>query len=175
MYLISNPKDRDIKIEDLGLVLGRKQAMDLHRIKLKIMPENSNDLRNKIKNGDIKLLKRDNVNNNRKEEIPISTGNDELLKDIQKGIKKIGDNSEVIQAINNLTSVISNMKVVNNISSNDIFQEKDIDSKTLIKIHAKAMDKRISPDISGSINYQETETSNDSINKNADELDNLLA
>ncbi|MFW6172702.1 MAG: hypothetical protein ACOC5T_03055 [Elusimicrobiota bacterium] len=59
MFLITNVSGRALDISDLGLLLHEKQAVDLHKINLKIKPEESQNLKKAKKLGYIKVLKKD--------------------------------------------------------------------------------------------------------------------
>ena len=62
MYLIANKTDDKIEIPDLNLILGKNQAIDLHKLShLPIKPENSKDLRARVKTGALKLLRKSNT------------------------------------------------------------------------------------------------------------------
>jgi len=184
MYIIANhPKNDKFSIPDLGIELSKKQVVDLHCMRLKIDPEDSLDLQNAIRDGNIIPVNRSRrVKPEKKIEIP-KADNSAILSEIQGIIRKEIQNS-IPQKANNDEHIISTLShltklVENGIPTTTISREKDevieteIDEDKMIDIHSKRLNK-MSKDIEKSLDSKEESIKDSSILDNASELENMM-
>ena len=186
MFLIANAKEHDIPLPDLKWVIKKHQAIDLHCLSFPVKPEDSVDLKNRIKDGSIKVL--------RQERPPVvvsdanpapPTDTKEIVSIIREEIRKIQqpqDHTEDLsEAIKNLNSIMAKFltgevkTTGENISipaKKDDYEVKDIDQNILSKIHAKAVDKLVK-NVDGSIHCDEKNIESGDLLNNISELEDL--
>ena len=194
MYLIANATSSFVEIPDLGASLKPKQAMDLHAMGYKGKAESSSDLAKAIKNGWIKVLKKDapkKVSNKKVIErthtekiIDNSINKEEILGSIRKIIQEElkGIKSQENQDIpDNLIGILSELvrtgtstrKANSSGIDNEEVEDDDIGLEKLTEIHTKVANK-LMKDVSSSVNYKEEEIKDDSMRNRLSELEDLL-
>jgi len=195
MFFIVNKTKSIITISDLKLSLGPHQAIDLDRIISRNKTENSKFLKKAVARGKISIKRKDEVNNSTKIEmnfdgIDKNDMNDirkEIKKELKEGIKEISDeikgqntkdnNAVSKEDLKEIMTQMMNMMQQNQVQSQNITKENEeevqIDDNTLSDIHSRAVKKITKNSEMKSINYKE-EKIKDDINKNIDELENLL-
>jgi len=185
MYLIANSTSSFVELADLGVSLKPKQALDLHAMGYKGKSESSSDLKKAIKNGWIKVLKKDKVAIRKeiiKERIVerTSDGNKEemlrsIRKIIQEEIKNIKiDNSNSVpnNLLETLSELIKNGGDKQNIDSN-LFNDDGVDIEKMQEIHMKVA-KKVMKGASSSVNYEEEKVKDSSMKSNIAELEDLI-
>ena len=187
MYLIANASGNEITISDLGITLGIRQAVDLHKVETTIQPEQSKDLKRAKSKGAIKILhykapKNDNTNTIIKEKVIVqeSLNKEELLRDI-KGIlseeidKKVNasqNNTQMMELLTAMQQMILNQQQTNT-STATVAQDTDVSMDKLVNIHSRTLNK-MSKRTNGKLEIIEEEVTDDAISDNADELSGLL-
>ncbi len=182
MYLVANTSRKELSIGDLDIIISPKQALDLDKIKTKIRPEDSKDLKTCIKKRWVKIAKTDRIQK-RKTKIVEKVIDKYLLGDIRKilkeeikkqlstdNIKTIPDDPRITEILNTLTR-LSKEKFQTIIDHQDI-EENVLDEEVLSQIHALAVDKKIK-ETDGSISYKNEKVDNN-ITDNVSELEGLL-
>jgi len=183
MFLIANASRKEIVIGDLGLTLSARQAIDLHKIKTQIPPEQSKDLQRAKRHGAIKILHQEDSKNIIKEKekeifIKESFDKDGLLKDIkillEKEIdKKINssqntNNAQISEMLEMMQKLVRNNQSVGHSSA-----EEDIEQSQLVDIHSRSLNT-MSKDILGSKLTSEEEIKDSKLSDNIDELSQML-
>lgn len=182
MYLIANATSNYVELSDLGISLKPKQAIDLHAMGYKGKAENSEQLNKSIKNGFIKVLKKDKSkevvvekvteriiekNDINKEEILGS-----IRKIIQEEIKNIkinNSNDQQNDLLENISKLINN----NNIVKSNSEENDGLDIKKMQEIHTKVAEK-VMKGASSSVNYNEETVQDSSMKNNISELEDLI-
>ena len=190
MYLVANVSKRNIVIGDMDVSLQPRQALDLHKIKCKIEPENSKDLKLSTNTGLVKVLKKSKKQVYEEEKIDLSNNlsQEDLIKMIKDTIKKEmasqssqnteQDSDKILDALKDLTklvqdkpeSVVHVEKTKENVNTDD---DSYVDEDKLAEIHARSMNK-ISKESDTFVEYDKQEVSDDSILDNINELENLI-
>ena len=185
MFLIANASRKEIVISDLGLTLSARQAIDLHKIKTQIPPEQSKDLQNAKAHGAIKILHQETSKNITKERdifIKESFNKDELLKDIKillgKEIdKKINssqssNNAQITEMLNMMHKLVQNNQS-SGTSTADGDSDIDIGQSQLVDIHSRSLNT-MSKNVLGSKLTSEEEVKDSRLSDNIDELSQML-
>lgn len=186
MYLIANATSSFVELADLGISLKPKQALDLHAMGYKGKAENSSNLNKAIKNGWIKVLKKDKpvVNKEIITERIVEKRNDinkeeilgsirEIIKEEIKNIKIDNTNNVSNSLLENLTELIKNSNINKN-SNNNVLEEYDgVDIKKIQDIHIKVAEK-VMKGASSSVNYDEEKVKDSSMKSNIAELEDLI-
>jgi hypothetical protein len=192
MYLIANSSRNEITLSDLGITLGPNQAIDLHKVKTLVSPERSDNLRLAERKGKVKVIHReesvskksqvDNPNNFEKEEILNELKNfmKDELKEQLSGLKKQDNNnsdSDIMGQVSQILNILKNSNTSGDSNNTEqpvaIEESDDIDIEKIATMHAKAVSK-MSKNTEGSVDYEKSEVSDDSILDNASELENLM-
>ena len=196
MYLIANMTSKKVHIQDMNLYVDQKQVIDLHRLRLKLDPSDSKDLKQYVRKGTIRELNKPG----RKPAPPPQppkpkkADNKKLVEDIKRIIvseldkrdnKKVAvqptrdGSDDVLAALSEITSQINVIKEQGiSVVKLDDFQEEDtpikeLDEEKLADIHARAVDK-MTKDTTRSVNYQEKDIEDPSLLDHASELEDLL-
>ena len=193
MYLIANSSGKQMIIGDLGLVLKPKQAIDLHKVKLKTIPERSGDLSLCVKKGLVKVLKQDSKKSKKIIENVSNVTNvntmdqKKLLESIRSIIKEEvksqspqiiqgQDNKDVMAAIQELMKTVKTQKgtvVIRDGKVTESEEDLGLDHDTLVKIHSKTVDKRMT-DTEGKMEYEDQEIIDIGMGDDLSELEDLL-
>jgi len=194
MYLIANASGKQMVIGDIGLVLKPKQAIDLHKINLKIDPNKSRDLGISIRKGFVKVLKKDskkskkiveNITNiNTMDQKKLLSSIREIIKQEVKNqtsqptqILQGQDNQEILEAIQNVMSAVKTQKGTVVVRDGKVIENKEkdlsLDHDTLVEIHSKTVDKR-TLDAEGKLEYEDQEIIDIGMGEDLSELEDLL-
>jgi len=188
LYLIANVSNNEIVIEDLGITLFPKQAIDLHKISTKVSPENSSNLKQAIQKKAIKVLMiKDEINKNLiVEAAPTGVNKDEMMnelksflkEEISKNLQNISqpqtDNSEKFDKLIKMMEGMSNNSGKNkNIPEKEVEETVEVDEAKIANIHTRAMQK-ITQNAQGSISYSEEKVTDNNLNDDLSKLENLL-
>jgi len=202
MYLVSNYTSKKVHVKDLNLYIDRKQVIDLHRLRLKMDPSESKDLKKLIRAGTLRELNK--PGRKKKPEAspppPKSDGRDDkkLLNDLKQFIKEeldkrnaptetkviersVRDNSDdVLQALSEISSQMQVIKEqgISVGKSDDVEEEdenpiKELDEEKLSDIHARAVNK-MTEKAEGSVTYSEKEVENPEMLDHVSELEDIL-
>ena len=198
MYLIANKTDDKIEIPDLNLILGKNQAIDLHKLShLAIKPEDSKDLRARVKTGALKLLRKSNTTKQviepkvqeglTKEEIAQILREELKNNKPEPGPAPVLDNTEIIKMMHELSKTVKELasrppqqvihEHVSKQEEDKQEQEQDeigVSSDILADIHAKAIDKKMTGNSSIHIEQEKTEDDGEDFLSNASELEDIF-
>lgn len=197
MLLVVNISKRDVSLDDLGLTLKPKQAVDLDKCNIpREKSVHSSSLNTNMNDKKVRILQAnpplnsiqyeeaivDNNNTERhnKKDVDIDALKTIVSEEIQKQINS--SNTEVIAQLSNIAHILQNSKSnindqdnINNINAHidkTESEESDIDMKTLMEIHSKNIDK-LSKNTKSKAKYVETKTNNN-IDKTVSELEDLM-
>ena len=196
MFFIVNTTKSDVKIDDINIKLGPRQAMDLDKIMGREKSGTSKDLRLKISKGIIDVRRKDVINpvkisqpvvnntadmNKMKEELLQEMRNQlkEVGMDIKEQINKNKQQGVSIEDITNaVRQVVASMpqassQVVLQKVKEEFYGEADIDESLLADIHARAVNELTKETKVGHIDYKKAK-SVDNIDNNVSELEELL-
>ena len=175
MYIFKNISNKNVLILDLGLVFYPGEVKDLDLYFTRTQLENSKHLKYAY-NGEEKLLQ--------------ITHKDEVINDInidklvQERIDKIVKNQQSIDDVHKKIDILLNTidelkksqsapQFVQNIPQKEEEKVDNIvEDQRIVDIHSRSI-KRISKDVSGSVNTEETKKDSD-IDDRVDELEGLI-
>jgi len=196
LFFIVNTTKSDVKIDDINIKLGPRQAMDLDKIMGREKSGTSKDLRLKISKGIIDVRRKDVINPVKTIQ-PVSNNTtdmnkmkEEILQEMRSQLSVVG--SEIKEQINKNKSGVSIEDITNAVkqvvasmpqaSSQVVLQkvkeefygeDADIDESLLADIHARAVNELTKEAKVGHINYKEAK-SVDNIDNNVSELEELF-
>ena len=195
MFFIVNTTKSDIKIDDINIKLGPRQAMDLDKIMGREKSGTSKDLRLKISKGIIDVRRKDVINPVKTIQAPVNNTADmnkmkeELLQEMRNQLKEVGmDIKEQINknkqgiSIEDITNAVrqvvasmpqASSQVVLQKVKEEFYGEADIDESLLADIHARAVNELTKETKVGHIDYKKAK-SVDNIDNNVSELEELL-
>ena len=195
MFFIVNTTKSDIKIDDINIKLGPRQAMDLDKIMGREKSGTSKDLRLKISKGIIDVRRKDVINPVKISQPVVNNTADmnkmkeELLQEMKSQLNLVG--SEIKEQINKnkqgvsieditnaVRQVVASMpqassQVVLQKVKEEFYGEADIDESLLADIHARAVNELTKETKVGHIDYKKAK-SVDNIDNNVSELEELL-
>jgi hypothetical protein len=193
MFFIVNKTKEVITIQDLRIVLGPRQAIDLDGHVDRGVSENSKDLKKFISKGIVEIKRKDISQKEVSNHIPqlnntidINKMKDEILQGVRDSMSELlkpqippvsfsQENSNI--STEELARMIAGL--INNSDSNNIKEKKKrenavtVDENILADMHSKTMDKKMKNIRSGDIAY-DIQTSKNTIDSNISELENLL-
>lgn len=182
MFFIVNKSNTRIIIGDLNITLGPRQAIDLDQRLSREKTERSKHLQGLVRSGVIEIKSKDEPKikiqekpqENKSEDL--KQFKDEIISAVSKEISKIKDVKEDKGNgdISALTDLIKEFKNSLPQKEQKELEEELLDNDVLVDIHSRTIDKKLE-------NFKETkditykkEKSNNDIDSNIDELENLL-
>lgn len=194
MLLVVNISKKDVSLNDLGITLKPKQAVDIDKCNIpREKSVHSISLQSNIKDKKIRILqanppmnsvqyKEAIVNTNEGDKIK-NNGDaniDDLKNIVSEEIKKQIDssNSQVIEQLSNIANILQNNNCQQQITLPTVLNEKnvdgenDMDMNTLMQIHSKNLNK-MSKNTKSKAKYTETKTESE-IDKTVSELEGLI-
>jgi hypothetical protein len=200
MYFITNKTRGDIKIKDIKISLGPRQAMDLDRFVARDKADASKDLAKMISGGIISVKKRTTTGNIKTKKVKTETTvsvdvnviKDELLKEMKSSFKEMseelrgqvsspskGASAEDIKNI--MKEVMAGLPqapkevVIREVGKKIMEDEEvEIDEVRLAEIHARAVNELTKDSKDASIEYKEENRKDDEMNSRVNELEDLL-
>ena len=188
MYLIANATSSFVELADLGISLKPKQAMDLHVMGMKGKAEKSDHLNRAIKNGWVKVLKKDKppakeVVTERITERVVEKSDinkEEMLGSIRqiiqeeiKNIKIDSSNKIPDNLIETLSELIKNGNIRQESNGELTYENDGVDIKKFQEIHTKVVEK-VMKGATSSVNYNEETVKDSSMKDNIAELEDLI-
>ena len=189
MYLAINKTKGIISISDLGVVLNRRQMIDLDKIKTLIPPEKSKDLKTCVRSGKVKV--KHDRNTVKPEPAAPAIDQDNLLSDlkdsmkeeIQKQFKQLqitgdaGNSSnspaEMKQLLAMMQQMMVNQQNTGGLNGPEPDMDDGLDDGVMSDIHAKAIDK-LDKSTEAEITNEKSKVKGDDLLDNADELEGLV-
>ena len=185
MLLVTNVSKKEISISDLGINISPKQAFDLDALSLKNSPISSQDLKQCIKKGWIKVIKnshkkkRKDVQKIEKtvtQKIPLDDIR-KVIRDEMQGISAGVNNQQLSQILTSMAQMIQSGQTMNKENAHKIAEQPEsefsnIDEKTLMEIHARSVE-RLTDGVEGVIEYKKEEVETN-ITENISELEDLI-
>ena len=182
MFFIVNKTERIIALNDIGVTLGPRQAINLDKRVPREKSENSKDLKNRIADRLIEVKQKDHNKPLIEYTVKIQQATpppnvdveklkQELLKELLAGMKAVGN--DIKETISQQQPVI----IQQTGSTTPIAQTSEeikVDDAVLADIHARAVDKMSKDTKSGNVNYSEQKVEATQIDQNASELEDLL-
>jgi len=192
MYLVANTTNSTIIVNELNLSLGVKQAIDLHKVNLAIVPEKSGELRGHIASGAIKVLKQDSKKSKKIKESKKIVNNtivntidqEELARNIAALVKQEvsnqnKDNQEIMKSLSGLSSLVKKQKSTvivqgqGEIVTKKKREELVLDSENLRQIHKRSVDS-MTEKAEGNLEYEDQEITDDTMKDDLNLLEDLF-
>lgn len=187
MYLVTNLTTRIINIGDLGIVLNKKQMMDLDKVKTLIPPEKSKDLSTSQRSGLVKVkhdrntVKPDAVKPVVSQDDIIADLRDSMKEEIENQFKKLSlkngaensGNADMQQLMQMMQQMMENQQSSGSSKPVADIHDDDLDDDIMSNIHAKAVDK-LDQSTEAEINNEKSKIKGDDLLNNADELEGLI-
>jgi hypothetical protein len=181
MYLIVNTTEKIITISDIGLQMSAHSMMDLDKLNnLKMDYLKSNDLKQVLKMGNVRLMKTDHkvVEKSVLDKKPIQSqiNQKELVDDIKSFLKDEikAQLASVKPASSNLdtNAILNAIASISGSKENSQVEEIGLDEDKIADIHSKAMD-RITKKTESNIIHEEKTVKDNNLSSNIDELEDL--
>jgi hypothetical protein len=173
MFIVANKSYKDVVIEDLGIVVKKKQVIDLDRLKTKIPASESKSLRYRLSVGELIAITHPPVSAPPKIVVQKNSSSptdmQEMKTFIHEEIQKIKpaevNNDKILDAIN---------KIATNISKNKIeIEDVDLDNETMVEIHSRKIEK-LAKDAEATIEHKTSSQDDNIIEERASELEDLI-
>ncbi len=189
MYFVINKTKKHITLQDIGITLGPRQAINLEQVMKKEKYENSRHLRIAQGNGDIEI--RISRKESKKQEKNVIRKNDtadmekmknDIIEEMKNEFKNIGqkeDNLSKKDLVEIMTEVIKNLPkekiIIREKEKEGEFDDEkvEINEEQLGEINKRAVEKMVKNVKSREIKYKE-EKQKDDIEDSVSELENLL-
>lgn len=187
MYLVTNVTKQIISISDLGVVINKRQMIDLDKVKTLIPPEKSKDLQSCVRNGAIKV--KHDRNTVKPTPTQPSVNQDEMLADlketmqeeIRKQFKQLkitegaGDSnsSDMQKMLEMMQQMMQNQQSNTGNKSSTIDEDDGVDDGVMSDIHAKAID-RLDKTTEVEINNEKSKIKGKELLDNSDELEGFI-
>jgi hypothetical protein len=198
MFFIVNKSREKVKIKDIGVSLGPRQAIDLDRFVGREKSENSKSLIKMISGGIISIKKKDATGNVKTKKIEknisvdVNIIKDDLLKEMRSSFKEMSDElkgqifkpkdgasaediknimKEVMGSLPQAPKEVIIREVGKKIA---IDEEVEVDEEKLAEIHARAVNELTKESKATSIDYKEENKKDDGIGKRVSELEDLF-
>ena len=190
MYTVFNKSKSELNISDLKIVIPPKQGRDLDKLPLPMNARKSKDLAFALKKGYLKEISRDDDKKQiikeiiREKEIikqPSQIDQEALLATIRDEIRKNQVPQPVAQSGNEplLSGILKKMNTLVNNGGVNIAQSKEedsfdgLDEQQIVEIHKKTM-KKLAKDTETSIDYEQSNSKDESMSNDIDELSGLI-
>jgi hypothetical protein len=183
MFVIKNVSHtHDVVLQDLRIVLGRQDEIDLDKACHRFVADQSSDLRNAINQGLIHVLRKTDPNGNDQkvsQDGAILKAIEEMEKRITEKVAEKMAAKPDAQPAPNVEALTAALQSLQDLLKNGVPAAKpegetsvEVVDDTVIDIHARTLD-RLSKKTEGSVKHEETTTKSDALG-NLDELEGML-
>ena len=193
MYFVINKTKKHITLQDIGINLGPRQAINLQKIMKKEKYENSRHLRIAQGNGDIEIRiskkeskKQQNIVKKDDSAVDMEKMKNDIIKEMKKEFKNIEKKEDSLSKkdlVEIMTEVIKNLPKEKIIKETTVVREGretefddekvEINEELLGEINKRVVEKMVKNVKSEEIKYKEEKQKSD-IEDSVSELENLL-
>jgi len=196
LFFIVNKTKSKVSIDDLGIILGPRQATDLDKRITRSLSESSKDLRKLSSKGIIDIRSKDKEAKKNKKEVvndgisekSLNNLKKDMMDEFKKGMREMkedlkGNISGIGTGVSEekLQEIVS--QIAKAIKNNNVGQESlreiqeenpQIDGDVLASIHSMAVGKMTEDTTMSKINYKKEKIKSDSLRDSVSELEGLL-